>query len=370
MKLLTSLALSFSFATSAFAVEVGTIPILNFNGEKNVLEEGFSSEEVRWTHTGGNPLVSGFRSGQFDVILIHQDKVEDLVDSIPGARMSQPIMANAIGLFLPAAAKPDFARALDQSGASPVNQLVNTFSTTQLPLLVNNLKKLRRLSDSLVSTYGLDPRLVVDTNASGLDAVRQALANDQATLMGLHPALRANVAPAANIVTVPSKLFYVPVVALYREEGEDFVSHLLSRNVQSRIGDIRKSGSPELEIWWSGTDYRAGATPRLRSDVVDLSLDLPCTSFTITQSVPLDFSFEFVSANSFDAVEAISEFGTGTLTCEEQGSTVVCSPEGEEPAVEFFLNSEDPDRQGQILRGFSAGEFFIGRGGWDLRCTN
>jgi hypothetical protein len=36
--------------------------------------------------------------------------------------------------------------------------------------------------------------------------------------------------------------------------------------------------------------------------------------------------------------------------------------------VRLSLGSTDPDNMGAILAGFSAGDFSIGKGGWQLKC--
>jgi hypothetical protein len=100
-----------------------------------------------------------------------------------------------------------------------------------------------------------------------------------------------------------------------------------------------------------------------------------CTTYTIKQNVPRTFIFTIQK----DA-DLSKPFMLNASVDSQQGS-IYCTPTANDGAdcrvtnnsqgpvvVTLKLGSTTPDNMGAILAGFSAGDFSIGKGGWQLKC--
>ena len=100
-----------------------------------------------------------------------------------------------------------------------------------------------------------------------------------------------------------------------------------------------------------------------------------CTTYTIKQKVPRTFVFTIQK----DA-DLSKPFMLNASVDSQQGS-IYCTPTANAGAdcrvannsqgpvvVTLKLGSTTPDNMGAILAGFSAGDFSIGKGGWQLQC--
>jgi hypothetical protein len=98
-----------------------------------------------------------------------------------------------------------------------------------------------------------------------------------------------------------------------------------------------------------------------------------CTSFTIKEPVPRVFTFTIPkNPGATFPLTASVESQKGTISCARGDGGADCRA-GQNPqdpvVVKLDLASTDPDGMGQILAGFSAGDFSIGKGGWTLKCS-
>src|SRR5262245_57214569 len=99
-----------------------------------------------------------------------------------------------------------------------------------------------------------------------------------------------------------------------------------------------------------------------------------CTSFVIKQSVPRQFAFTIpknAGGQTF-MLDASVESQKGTIYCmrgtaDRADCRATKNPQ-DPVVVTLNLASTDPDSMGEILAGFSAGNFSIGKGGWTLKC--
>jgi len=101
-----------------------------------------------------------------------------------------------------------------------------------------------------------------------------------------------------------------------------------------------------------------------------------CTRYTIKEPVPRTFKFQLgdgtAATEETFRLRCQSDFGNGDISCArlEEGTADcrVTDDPSAEVVVKLDLDSSDPDQIGSIVSGFRSGGFYIGRGGWTLRC--
>ncbi len=250
-------------STSSYGLTIGTIQILQFNGEDKVLTEGFESREpIIWKSDTGQALLDGIVDGTYDLIFIHEEKVGNSIRNNHELKVSKAIAANAIGMFVPNKMAYTIVNKLNAAvGRDPLPALVSMFTTLDLKIQMNNLGELKKVIGILKEQYNFSEAQICNNNRYGMDAVRLAANNNQATIMGLHPALQQG-GFCSSVFTIDSPYFYVPVVAVYRGmDGEALVNHILSNGIQEKIESVRHKNHPNLALWKSGASYRNAVKP-------------------------------------------------------------------------------------------------------------
>ncbi len=100
-----------------------------------------------------------------------------------------------------------------------------------------------------------------------------------------------------------------------------------------------------------------------------------CTTYTIKQNVPRTFIFAIQKGADLSKpfmLNASVDSQQGSIYCTPTTNggadcRVTTNPQ-DQVVVTLKLGSTDPDNVGAILAGFSAGDFSIGKGGWQLKC--
>ena len=100
-----------------------------------------------------------------------------------------------------------------------------------------------------------------------------------------------------------------------------------------------------------------------------------CTTYTIKESVPRTFIFAIHKDADISKpfmLNATVDAQQGSISCTptaQNGADCRATTNPQDPVVlTLKLGSTDPDNMGAILTGFSAGNFSIGKGGWQLKC--